>query len=174
MGKGIPLFPYSRFWRVVTCVRNPAPGTCQLCRRLSEYISRLLEAGYGRYGLCVADGVYVSKRLVSPLPWVCRCSFSRVSPSALTTPGMDDFSLAKVECHGMTASTDFQVYLPMTVCDSLPVLLHKSGYSTNSHGKFLALHALCQALSSQWQRKSLSRRDTGIKKAQHRGTGQKK
>ena len=105
---------------------------------------------------------------------VCRCSFSRVSPSALTTPGMDDFSLAKVECHGMTASTDFQVYLPMTVCGSLPVLLHKSGYSANSHGKFLALHALCQALSSQWQRKSLSRRDTGIKKAQHRGTGQKK
>ena len=61
-------FRYSRFRRVVTCVRNPA-RQLRLSHRLTEYISRLLEAGYGRYGLCVADGVYVSKKQVSPLPW---------------------------------------------------------------------------------------------------------
>ena len=26
-GNGIPRFPYCRFWRTVTCVRHPAPGT---------------------------------------------------------------------------------------------------------------------------------------------------
>ena len=50
-------FPYCRFWRTVTCVRHPAPGTYRLDRRLTEYISRLLEATNGRYGLCIADAV---------------------------------------------------------------------------------------------------------------------
>ena len=79
---------------------------------------------------------------VSTIVGICICSSTRVSPAALMSPGMDGFFLAKVECHGMTASTGSQAYLPVRVCGCLPVLLHKSGYSTNSHGKFLALHAL--------------------------------
>ena len=57
-GQGHTSFPYCRFWRTVTCVRNPAPGTYGLARRLTEYISRLLKAAYGRYGLCIADGIH--------------------------------------------------------------------------------------------------------------------
>ena len=91
-------FPYCRFWRTVTCVRNPAPGTYRLGRRLTEYISRLLKSAYGRYGLCIADSILFQETRDPLIVVRSPSSFYGVRVLTVISTGNDDFPLAKVEC----------------------------------------------------------------------------